>query len=82
MSNENNEKTHPEIALAQAESAFRYESSRDKPHPLSFSSLPGDALIEFVVRCRLGLRVGFPLGLFGRRQLPQRGTARGRQTRG
>ena len=47
--------------------AFRYESSRDNPQPSSYSPLPGGALIKLVVRCRLCLRIGFPLGLSGHR---------------
>ena len=46
-------------------SAFRHELPRDKPQSLSCSSLPSDALVEFVVWCRQGLRIRFPLGLSG-----------------
>jgi hypothetical protein len=38
-----------------------HESSRDKPQPLSLPSLPGDALVELVVRRWLGLGISFPL---------------------
>jgi hypothetical protein len=47
--------------------AFRHESSRDNPQPSSFSPRLGGALIKLVVRCRLCLRIGFPLGLSGHR---------------
>jgi hypothetical protein len=45
-------------------------TSRKRWLPSRPRRLPGDALIEFVVWRWLGLRVGFPLGLFGPRQLP------------
>ncbi len=60
-----------------------HEPPRDKPEPLPRSrpSLPGDALVEFIVRCWLGQEVSFPLDRPGHQQLPQRRATGRRQTR-
>jgi len=61
-----------------AENGLKARAAPATSPNVSCRTLPGNTLVEFIVRCRLGLRIGFPLGLPGNRQLPKwRATGRG-----